>query len=138
MPLALENFVIVGVRDMTPEEKRLIEASAITVFTMEDVDRLGMVKVMERSLEIAGAAVAGLHVSIDLDFVDGREVPGVAFAEPGGISFREAHLGMEMIAETRRLISADLSEIDPAKEGAPAAGLIASLLGWRLLDRKLE
>ena len=143
LALPLENFVIVGVREITPEEKRLIEASPVTVFTMEDVDRLGMVRVMEKSLEVAGAAVAGLHVSIDLDFVDGREVPGVAFAEPGGVSFREAHLAMEMIAETRRLISADLSEIDPAKEGAPAAakvaeGLIASLLGWRLLDRKRE
>ena len=141
LPLSLENFVIVGVRDLTAEEKRLLEDSAITVFTMEDVDRLGMVKVMERSIETAAAAVDGLHVSIDLDFVDGREVPGVSFAEPGGISYREAHLAMEMIAETRRLISADLSEIDPAKEGAPEAakvaeGLIASLLGWRLLERK--
>jgi arginase len=141
LALSLENFAIIGVRDLTPTEKRLLEASPITVFTMEDVDRLGMVRVMERSLALAESAVAGLHVSIDLDFMDAREVPGVVQGEPGGISFREAHLAMEMIAETRRLLSVDVAEIDAAKESAAAAarvavGLLASLLGRKLLGRR--
>jgi arginase len=143
LALPLENFALIGVRDLTPTEKCQLEASPITVFTMEDVDRLGMVKVMERSLALAESATTGLHVSIDLDFMDSREVPGVAFGEPGGISFREAHLAMEMIAESRRLSSADLAEIDAGKEGAAATakvavGLLASLLGRKLLDKRPE
>jgi predicted amino acid racemase/arginase family enzyme len=143
LALPLENFALIGVRALTDEERRLLEASPITVFTMEDVDRLGMVKVVERSLALAESATAGLHVSMDLDFLDSREVPGVAFGEPGGISFREAHLAMEMIAESRRLSSADLAEIDAGKEGAAATakvavGLLASLLGRKLLAKRPE
>jgi arginase len=82
-------------------------------------------------------------VSVDLDFLDRREVPGVVQGEPGGISFREAHLAMEMIAETRRLLSVDLAEIDAAREGAAATakvavGRLASLLGRKLLGKRPE
>ena len=141
MPLSLENFAIVGIRDLTPEEKKLLETSSITVFTMEDVDRLGVAEVMRRSIDVACGGVTGVHVSIDMDFVDRKEAPGVVTAEPGGLSFREAHLAMEMIAESRRLLSADVTEIDPGKDpsGATAqlaVGLIASLLGRRLLTRE--
>jgi predicted amino acid racemase/arginase family enzyme len=141
LTLGLENFVLVGVRDLSGEERRLLSGSPITVFTMEDVDRRGMVEVMEEALNVALAAVEGLHVSIDVDFVDAAEAPGAVEPEPGGISYREAHLAMEMIAETRRLISADLAELDPARDPAGrtarlGVSLLASLLGRKLLARE--
>ncbi len=139
LPLSLENFVIVGVRDLTRKEKELINTSSITVFTMEDIDKLGMLEVMQRSLDLACDAVDGVHISIDMDFVDRRDAPGVVCDEPGGISYREAHLAMELIAESKRAISADITEIDPAKDPSDttiklAISLIASLLGKKLLS----
>jgi predicted amino acid racemase/arginase family enzyme len=138
LSLSLENFALVGVRDLSADERRLLEGSPITVFTMEEIDRRGMVEVMERSLEVALNAVDGLHVSLDIDFVDARDAPAAVEPEPGGINYREAHLAMEMIAESRSLLSADVTEIDPAHPAGPqtarlAVGLLASLLGRKLL-----
>jgi ornithine racemase len=140
LTLSLENFVLIGVRDLSVDERRLLSNSPVTVFTMEDVDRRGMVDVMKQALDVALSAVEGLHVSIDIDFVDADEAPGALQAEPGGINYREAHLAMEMIAEKRALICADLAELNP--EGDPegrtarlAVSLLASLLGRRLLEK---
>jgi len=135
---SLENFVLVGVRDLTGDERRLLADSPVRVFTMEEVDRRGMVEVMGEALEVALSAVEGLHVSIDIDFIDDGEAPGAAEPEPGGISYREAHLAMEMIAETGGLISADVVELDPGRdpEGRTArlcVSLLTSLLGKRVL-----
>ncbi len=138
--LSLENFVIIGVRDLTPFEKEGLENSSITVFTMEDIDKLGMVEVMKQALDLACSAVDGIHVSIDMDFVDIKDAPGVVQGEPGGISYREAHLAMEMIAESINLLSMDITEIDITKDISDitvklAISLISSLLGKKLLKK---
>lgn len=137
LPLSLDNIVIVGVRNLTDEEKDRLDGSPITVFTMEDIDRFGMVEIMRQCIEVTCHAVRGVHVSIDMDFVDSREAAGVVEPEPGGITFREAHLAMEMIAETGALISADVMGLDPSKDDsgattALAVNLVATLLGRRL------
>ncbi len=139
LALSLENFVLIGVRDLNEEERRLLAASPVRVFTMEEVDRCGMVEVIREALDVALAAVEGLHVSLDIDFIDDDEAPGAVEPEPGGISYREAHLAMEMIADTKRLISADVVELDPERdpEGRTArlcVSLLASLLGRKVLS----
>jgi len=139
IPLSLENFVLLGVRAPTHEEKTLLARSAITVFTMEKIDRLGMVEVMRRALGLACGAVDGLHVSIDMDFADPAEAPGVVAPKPGGINYREAHLAMEMIAETGKLMSVDIAELDPARDeenrtAKLAVSLLASLMGRKVMD----
>jgi len=140
MPLSLENFVIIGVRDLTKGEKKDLEDSSITVFTMEDVDKLGMLEVMKQALDLTCSGVDGIHVSIDMDFVDIRDAPGVVEGAPGGISYREAHLAMELIAESKLLISADITEINPQNDPSGitiklAVSLIATLLGKRILGK---
>jgi predicted amino acid racemase len=141
LPLSLENFALVAVRSLNAEEQRLVEASPVTVFTMEDVDRLGLARVMERALAVAAAAVDGVHVSLDMDFVDPTEVPGAVEPDPGGLSYREAHLAMEMIAAARCLLSVDVAEIDATRDTGGrtarlAVSLLASLLGRRILTRR--
>ncbi len=142
--LGFDNHVIIGVRDLTSEEAKKLKKSSITVFTMEDIDRLGMVEVLNQSLKIALTAVDGIHVSLDMDFVDVKDAPGVATPEAGGISFREAHLAMEMIAETGKLISIDIVELAPSNDISNMTiklgiSLIGALLGKRLLkDNQLE
>lgn len=133
-----ENYALIGVRNLTVEDKRLFDQAAVTVFTIADIDRSGIAAVMRRALEITGAATHGIHVSIDMDFVDGREAPGVVQAEPGGLSYREAHLAMEMIAERRQLLSADLSEIVPEHDRNGATAKFAISLLASLLGRKVE
>lgn len=140
MPLSLENFVIIGVRDLTKGEKKDLEDSAITVFTMEDVDKLGMLEVMKQALDLTCSGVDGIHVSIDMDFIDIKDAPGVVEGAPGGISYREAHLAMELIAESKLLISADITEINPQNDPSGvtiklAVSLIATLLGKRILGK---
>jgi len=108
-----EHTVVVGVRNLDEQEKQRIRAAKITVFTMKDVDRLGIAQVMERALSIACQDTGGLHVSFDMDVCDPTIAPGVGTAVKGGLDYREAHMVMEMIAECGRLTSVDLVEVNP-------------------------
>ncbi|HEV2260962.1 MAG TPA: arginase [Candidatus Rubrimentiphilum sp.] len=130
--------VQIGLRDLDVEEKENLRASGITTFTMSDVDRLGMTHVMEQAIGIAGAGNRELHVSFDLDAIDPREAPGTGTPVKGGLSYREAHLAMEMLAESRRLGSIEMVEINPILDtrnqtAALAVGLIGSALGKSIL-----
>ena len=97
----------------TTREKELVRASKVHVFTMKDVDRLGMAQVMERALTLAGRGTGGIHVSFDLDVCDPAIAPGVGTAVKGGLDYREAHVVMEMVAESGMLTSLDLVEVNP-------------------------
>ncbi|THF83507.1 arginase [Cohnella fermenti] len=133
-----EKLVLVAARDLDPGEKALIRAEGIACFTMHDIDKLGMKAVMERALAIAGEGTDGLHVSLDMDSLDPSEAPGVGTPVPGGLSFREAHLAMELLAESGKIASLDIVEVNPTldREGKTArlaVGLCASLLGKTIL-----
>ena len=108
-----ENVVIIGVRNLDPAERRQVVTSGVQVFTMKDVDRLGMAKVAERALELAGRDTAGVHVSFDLDVCDPGIAPGVGTPVKGGLSYREAHLLMETVADSGLLRSLDMVELNP-------------------------
>jgi arginase len=107
------NTVLVGIRNLDEIEKQLVRASHVHVFTMKDIDRLGIAHVMEDALRLAGDGTGGIHVSFDMDVCDPAIAPGVGTAVKGGLDYREAHVVMEMAAESGRLVSLDLVEVNP-------------------------
>lgn len=111
--LRAESVVLVGIRNLDEAEKRRIRDAGVHVFTMKDIDRDGIARVMERALAIATAGTTGLHVSFDLDVCDPAIAPGVGTPVKGGFGYREAHMVMEMIADSGKLTALDLVEINP-------------------------
>jgi arginase len=108
-----ENCVLVGVRDIDSVEKENIRKAGIDVFTMRDIDERGMRTVMEEALRIAGRGTAGYHVSLDMDWVDPEDAPGVGTPVRGGATYREAHLAMEIIADHGRAVRFEIVEVNP-------------------------
>ncbi|AFL99079.1 MULTISPECIES: arginase [Desulfitobacterium] len=132
-----ENTVIIGARDFDDEERDMIRQSKITVFSMSDIDRLGMEVVVRQGLEIANQGTDGVHISFDLDVLDPSEAPGVGTPVQGGITYREAHLAMEMVADCQCLLSMDVVEVNPIldvqnKTAELAVGLIGSAFGQKI------
>jgi arginase len=107
------NVAVVGARDLDSKERRLMKESGVHVFTMRDIDERGMRDVMSEALRFAGDDTAGVAVSLDMDFVDPSDAPGVGTPVRGGVTYREAHLAMEMIADSRSMVSFELVEINP-------------------------
>jgi arginase len=105
--------VLVGIRNLDETEKRIVRASKVHVFTMKDIDTLGISEVMTRAIAIATRGTGGFHVSYDLDACDPTVAPGVGTPVKGGLSYREAHVVMEMVAESKKLTSLDLVEVNP-------------------------
>ncbi|WP_462412611.1 arginase [Neobacillus sp. Marseille-QA0830] len=133
-----ENVVIIGARALDEGEKKLIKDKGIKVYTMHEIDRLGMTKVMEETIAYLKDRTDGVHLSLDLDGLDPREAPGVGTPVMGGISYRESHLAMEMLEEAKIITSAEFVEVNPIldernKTAAIAVGLMGSLFGEKLL-----
>jgi arginase len=108
-----EKTVILGVRNLDDLEKERIRDSRVHLFTMKDIDRDGIADVMTRALAIATSDTMGVHVSFDLDVCDPAIAPGVGTPVKGGLNYREAHMVMEMVADSGRLLALDLVEINP-------------------------
>jgi len=108
-----ENCVLVGVRDIDAIEKQNVRRAGVEVFTMRDIDERGMRTVMEEALRMAGQGTAGYHVSLDMDWVDPEDAPGVGTPVRGGATYREAHLAMEIIADHGRMLSLEIVEVNP-------------------------
>jgi arginase len=133
-----ESTVQIGLRDVDEVEKRLLRESGVRAFSMTDVDKLGMTVVMNEALAIAGAGGRPIHVSFDMDGIDPSEAPGTGTPVKGGLSFREAHLAMEMLYESGQLQSIEMVEINPILDtrnqtASLAVGLICSALGKSIL-----
>jgi arginase len=129
---------LVGIRDVDQAERANVKASGIGAFTMRDIDERGMRTVMEQAIMRATAGTAGFHVSFDLDGVDPEHAPGVGTPAPGGLSYREAHLAMEMLADTGKVLSAELVEVNPVLDHQNVTArlgveLLTSLLGKKIL-----
>jgi len=108
-----ENCVLVGVRDIDAVEKLNVRRAGIEVFTMRDIDERGMRTVMEEALRRAGRGTAGYHVSLDMDWVDPEDAPGVGTPVRGGATYREGHLAMEIIADHGRMLGLEIVEVNP-------------------------
>lgn len=134
-----ENIVIIGARSIDPGERELIKEQGIKVYTMHEIDRLGMTAVMEDAIQyLKSRKVDGVHLSLDLDGLDPLYTPGVGTPVPGGITYRESHLAMEMLEESGLITSAEFVEVNPIldernKTADVAVALMGSLLGERLL-----
>jgi arginase len=130
--------VFVGLRDLDPGEKRAIRERGMSSFTMSDIDRVGMAKVMERALEIAGGGAGSVHVSVDIDALDPVTAPGTGTPVAGGLTYREAHLAMEMVAESGVAHSLEIVEVNPTLDDGVSTAriameLICSALGKSIL-----
>jgi arginase len=128
---------LVGVRSLDQGERELLKKLDAKVFTMADIDRIGVERCMREAIAHASGA-AFMHVSLDLDVVDPETAPGVGTPVRGGLSYREAHLAMEVIAEAAHADSFDVVEVNPVLDRENATGklaveLIASALGARIL-----
>lgn len=133
-----EKCVLIGARDLDSRERRMVKESGVHVFTMRNIDELGMRAVMEKSLMLANTDTVGFVVSFDMDVVDPDEAPGVGTPVPGGITFREAHLAMEMVADSKKMVAMELVEINPIidvqnKTAVLGVGLVSSALGKKIL-----
>ncbi len=132
------NVSLVGVRDLDARERRLIKETGVRAFTMRDIDERGLRDVMSEAIRYATDDAAGAVVSLDLDFVDPGDAPGVGTPVRGGVTYREAHLAMEMIADSKTMVSLEVVEINPVidvhnKTALLAVELALSALGKRIL-----
>lgn len=133
-----ENIVIIGARSLDEGERVLIREKGIKVYTMHEIDRLGMTKVMEEAVSYLKSKTDGVHLSLDLDGLDPSDAPGVGTPVLGGISYRESHLAMEILEESNIITSAEFVEVNPIldernKTATVAVALMGSLFGEKLL-----
>jgi len=137
--IAAENTVLIGVRDIDATERENIRRAGVAeVYTMRDIDERGMRTVMEEALRAAGRGTAGYHVSLDMDWVDPEDAPGVGTPVRGGATYREAHLAMEIIADHGRLLSMEIVEVNPVidehnRTAELAVELACSAFGKKIL-----
>ena len=136
--VAPEHVVLIGVRNLDDQEKERVRDSRIHVFTMKDIDRSGIAAVMEQAIALAGAGTDGLHVSFDLDVCDPGIAPGVGTPVKGGLDYREAHMVMEMLADSGRVLALDMVEVNPTLDVRNSTAelgteLVLSALGMKIL-----
>ena len=129
--------VLLGARNLDQQEKRRILESGIHVFTMNDIDRDGLAAVAARSIALAGASTLGIHVSFDLDACDPAIAPGVGTAVKGGLSYREAHMLMELVAESGKMSSLDLVEANPILDTRNATAQLGVELALSALGKTI-
>jgi arginase len=131
------RIAIVGARDLDSGERALLRKAGVHVYTMTDLDRRGMTAVTREAIKRVTEGTNGLHVSFDMDVVDPSEAPGVGTPVPGGVTYREAHLAMELVAESKTLTSLDVVEVNPIldrenRTAILAAELVLSAAGKRI------
>jgi arginase len=136
--IAARNAAIVGLRDVDQLEKPHVRGSGVTAFTMRDIDERGLRSVMDEAISLASDGTAGFHLSLDMDFVDPKDAPGVGTPVRGGATYREAHLAMEMICDSGKMISLEMVEVNPVidevnRTADLAVELAMSALGKRIL-----
>jgi len=132
------NTVLIGIRNLDEREKEIVRSSDVRVFTMKDIDRDGIANVVEKALTFAASGTSGVHVSFDLDVCDPAIAPGVGTPVKGGLDYREAHMLMEIIADSGLLRALDLVEVNPILDDRNMTAILgvelaASALGQKIL-----
>ncbi|MCX6620509.1 MAG: arginase [Acidobacteria bacterium] len=133
-----KNVALIGLRDVDLSERSNVRKSGVRAFTMRDIDERGLRSVMEEAVQVASAGTDGIHLSLDMDALDPEQAPGVGTPVRGGITYREAHLAMEIISDSGRLVSLEVVEVNPVIDEANRTALLAvelimSALGKRIL-----
>lgn len=133
-----EDCVLIGARSVDPEEAVALKASGVRVVTMRELDERGMSAVMDEAMWLASRRTAGFHVTMDMDFVDPDFAPGVGTPVPGGPTYRESHLAMEKVADSGKMLSFELTEVNPVLDIANRTAelgvqLILSAFGKKIM-----
>ncbi|HEY7005135.1 MAG TPA: arginase [Sphingomicrobium sp.] len=131
------HTVLIGIRNLDDREKELMRDSGVHVFTMKDIDRSGIAAVVEQALALAGTGTGGIHVSFDLDVCDPAIAPGVGTPVKGGLDYREAHMVMEMVADSGLLRALDLVEVNPILDDRNTTALLGAELAASALGQKI-
>ncbi|MDQ3348571.1 MAG: arginase [Acidobacteriota bacterium] len=132
-----EHTVLIGIRNLDEREKEIVRTSRVHVFTMKDIDRGGIASVTEQALAIAGAGTAGVHMSFDLDVCDPSIAPGVGTPVKGGLDYREAHMLMEIVADSGLLRALDLVEVNPILDDRNTTAILGAELASSALGQKI-
>jgi arginase len=135
--VAPEQTVLIGIRNLDEREKEIVRESRVHVFTMKDIDRSGIASIVEQALALAGAGTAGIHVSFDLDVCDPSIAPGVGTPVKGGLDYREAHMVMEMIADSGLMRALDLVEVNPILDDRNMTAVLGAELASSALGQKI-
>jgi arginase len=131
------HTVLVGIRNLDEREKVAVRDSGVHVFTMKDIDRQGIASVIEQAVNLAGNGTAGIHVSFDIDVCDPLIAPGVGTPVKGGLNYREAHMVMEIVADSGRLTSLDLVEVNPTLDLRNTTAQLGTELALSALGLKI-
>ncbi len=137
--LDAKNVVYVGLRSVDKQEAEILTDSRVTYYTMRDIDQMGMAAVMDEAIQKVSKSVDQVHLSFDLDVVDPRWAPGTGTTVQGGLTYRESHLAMEMLADSGKLSSLEFVEVNPLLDtgnqtGDFTVGLICSALGKAIIQ----
>ena len=132
-----QHTVLLGIRNLDDREKDRIRESGVHVFTMKDIDRDGIAMVAERALALAAEGTGGIHVSFDMDVCDPSIAPGVGTPVKGGLDYREAHMVMELVADSGQLVALDLVEVNPTLDVRNATAELATELALSVLGKNI-
>jgi arginase len=131
------NTVLIGLRDVDEREREVVRELGVVAFTMRDIDELGLCHIMERAIAAACDGTAGFHLSLDMDALDPDEAPGVGTPVRGGMSYREAHLSMETICDSSRMLSMEVVEVNPVLDSANRTALLGVELVMSAMGKKI-
>src|SRR5262245_29485133 len=132
-----EHTVLIGLRNLDEREKVAVRDSRVRVFTMKDIDRQGIASIVEQAVNLAGNGTAGIHVSFDMDVCDPMIAPGVGTPVKGGLDYREAHMVMEIVADSGLLTSLDLVEVNPTLDMQNTTAQLGTELALSALGMKI-
>ena len=132
-----QSTVLLGIRDLDAREKERVRASGVHAITMTDIDRYGIGTKIEEAISVARSGTAGIYLSLDMDGVDPVVAPGVGTPVRGGLSFRESHLLMELVAESGALVGMDIVEINPSLDQANATAELGAQLALSAFGRRI-
>ena len=131
------NTVLVGIRDLDPGERETLKRSGCTVYTISDLDERGMRDVVDEAIRIASDGTAAIHLSFDMDVIDPEDAPGTGTPVWGGVTYREAHLAMEMINDRAEIAAIDVVEVNPVLDSQNMTGILAAELVQSLLGKRI-
>jgi arginase len=131
------HTVLIGIRNLDEREKVAVRDSHVHVFTMKDIDRQGIASIVEQAVNLAGNGTAGIHVSFDMDVCDPQIAPGVGTPVKGGLDYREAHMVMEIVADSGLLTSVDLVEVNPTLDVRNMTAQLGTELALSVLGMKI-
>jgi arginase len=131
------NTVLIGIRDLDDGEREILKRTGCTVYTMRDLDERGMHDVVDEAVGIAGDGTAAIHLSVDMDVMDPEDAPGTGTPVWGGITYREAHLAMELINDRAEIAAIDIVEVNPVLDNQNLTGILAAELVQSVLGKRI-